>query len=198
MFWSKEILMDYGLSWPTQCCPKIVWIILRPKSLLETPPIPGSSLLKRKFWVLKLPKMRLWKWVNTCVCKILKSSHSNRVIYSGVLSTGWVRLDLRYKDQNSPIDNSFRNISSFISTWNKKQFLQTMLAIQQGRKCPPRFWQNRRCRRAVARRCTALLHAHTVFGSHLHPWYMFGFLPRKYIYGKLYVKTAIANYFLSL
>ena len=40
------------------------------------------------------------------------------------MSTGRVLLDLWSKNQNSPLDDSF-----FISTWNKKQHLQTMWAI---------------------------------------------------------------------
>ena len=35
-----------------------------------------------------------------------------RVIYKGVLSTGWVRLDLWCKAQNHPFDNSSSNIFS--------------------------------------------------------------------------------------
>ena len=45
-----------------------------------------------------------------------------RVIYKGVLSTGWVRLDLWCKAQNHPFDNSSSNIFSLFQLETNNSF----------------------------------------------------------------------------
>ena len=79
-----------------------------------------SSILvmyRRTFLVLTL-----LQWLNVFFIQI-------KVIYKGVLSICQAWLDLWYKGQNSPFDNSFSNNFSLFQLETKNLFLQTILAI---------------------------------------------------------------------
>ena len=58
---------------------------------------------------------------NTAASADMAAMERLQVIYYGVLSTGWVRLNMWYKDPNSPFNNSFSNTFFFISIWNNKK-----------------------------------------------------------------------------
>ena len=58
---------------------------------------------------------------NTAASADMAAMERLQVIYYGVLSTGWVRLNMWYKDPNSPFNNSFSNITIFLYFNLKKE-----------------------------------------------------------------------------